>query len=472
MRKPIVFVIAAAILAACSRQPAPQTQAPDLTTLNGNPAVAGEILVKYRSGVALSSLQPLSGSQQVSAFGDANWGQLARVKVPKGQELSFAEAYSKQAGVEYAEPNYWVESPRDDVQTVSLPKTSAPALQALPSPISDKYFVEVPAGDPFATASVGGNVNYSNVPYLWGIYRTRAPEAWAAGYTGKDVTVAVIDEGVDLTHEDLNIWQNPNPASPLCPGEHGYDFVDDDADPSDTGGHGTHVAGSIAAAANGKGVVGQAPEARIAAVRALSYFGGSNYMLVRAMKYAADCGFKVANNSWGGGGKTKAFFDVISYGTQKGTVYVFSAGNSFREGNRLSWPVGYSTVIPGLIGVGATSANNLRTGFSDAGDYVTVAAPGQGIISTIPMVQNPGDPYAYLQGTSMAAPQVTGVVALLFSAKPNLTPLQVRVALERTANASLTGQLAKPDYRTQNAGWYGYGLVDAKAAVDYVLANY
>ncbi|WP_276957262.1 S8 family peptidase [Allomeiothermus silvanus] len=479
MRKTILLAVTTAILAACGTQPTPRTQAPDLTTLNGSPAVAGEILVKYKGGVTLSSLQPLRGSQQVSAFGDSHWGQLARVQVPKGQELSFAEAYSHQAGVEYAEPNYWVESPREEVQAVSLPKTSAPRLQALPSPITDKYFVEVPAGDPFATTSVGPAapatpVIYSNVPYLWGIHRTRAPQAWAAGYTGQGVTVAVIDEGVDLTHEDLaaNIWTNPDPTNPSCPGQHGYDFVDDDADPSDTGGHGTHVAGTIAAAANGKGVVGQAPEAKIAAVRALGYFGGSNYMLVRALKYAADCGFKVANNSWGSGAKSKAFYDVISYGTQKGTVYVFSAGNSFREGNRLSWPVGYSPVIPGLIGVGATSANNLRAGFSDAGDYVTVAAPGQGILSTIPTVQNPGDPYAYLQGTSMAAPQVSGVVALLFSAKPNLTPLQVRVALEQSANAVLTGQLAKPDYRTQNAGWYGYGLVDAKAALDYVLANY
>ncbi len=96
--------------------------------------------------------------------------------------------------------------------------------------------------------------------------------------------MAVVDEGIDLSHPDLqaNLWTNPNPNSATCSGLHGYDFVDDDPDPSDSGGHGTHVAGTIAAAANGQGVVGVAPEARIMALRALGYFGGTNYMLVRA----------------------------------------------------------------------------------------------------------------------------------------------------------------------------------------------
>jgi len=336
--------------------------------------------------------------------------------------------------------------------------------------VTDPYFTQVPPGDPFRATAPDGTV-YQNVPYLWGIHRVRAPEVWDQGYRGQGVVVAVVDEGVDLNHPDLqaNLWTNPSPNSATCPGLHGYDFVDDDADPSDSGGHGTHVAGTIAAAANGQGVVGVAPEAKIMVLRGLGYFGGTNYMLVRALKYAADCGAKVVNNSWGSGGKSKAYEDVLRYGTGKGVVYVFSAGNSYRTGNRPSWPVGYSTLLPGVIGVGATSNDNRRAGFSNAGPYVTVGAPGAAILSTVPVAQNPADPYAYLQGTSMAAPHVTGVVALLLSAKPNATPEEVRRALEQGANAKATGQPAKPDYAA--GGQYGYGLVDAKASLDFLLGR-
>ncbi len=318
-------------------------------------------------------------------------------------------------------------------------------------------------------------IEYTNVPYLWGIHRIRAPEAWAAGATGKGIVIAGLDEGIDLTHPDIaaNLWTNPNPQSVTCPGLHGYDFVDDDQDPTDTGGHGTHTAGTFAAPANGIGVVGVAPEAKIMALRGLGYFGGSNYMLVRGLKYAADCGASVVNNSWGGAGHSKAFLDILKYGTAKGTTYVFSAGNSYLGGNPTSSPANASQEISGVIGVGATSADNRRTGFSSTGDFVTVAAPGNAILSTIPQEQgNANDAYAFLQGTSMAGPHVTGVVALLYSVNPKITPAQVRIALETTANNKLTGQLAKPDYRTNQPGWYGHGLVDAKAAVDYVKANY
>lgn len=100
---------------------------------------------------------------------------------------------------------------------------------------------------------------------------------------------------------------------------------------------------------------------------------------------------------------------------------------------------------------------------------MTVVAPGAAILSTVPVDQNPSDPYAYLQGTSMAAPHVTGVVALLLSAKPGATVQEIRLALEQGANARLTGQAAKLDYAA--GGQYGYGLLDAKASLDYLLGR-
>lgn len=613
----VLLSIAAILLAACSasRQAQPPQGQPDLTTIGGIPAVAGEILVKYRGGVSMSSVKALSDSRVVESTGSDDWGTLALVSVPKGQEQRFIEQYAAQTGVEYAEPNFWIPNKRHNVQVnrVNARLGSSAVSGSALSP-TDPYLTQIPPQDAFATAgahnpsgllvsgvrqasirigtsdvpvvaqvsATGANIaltvalspdlnligqgtlqsgggyagpftlkptalgsnpcdatcstgswtatltgisqntslvdasgtqtrnfnfvgtvatgpavgtplattlagplpltivlrgvfTYNNVPWLWGIHRINAPAAWADSVTGRGVLVGVIDDGADLTHPDLapNLWRNPNPRNPLCPGLHGYDFANEDPDPTDTNGHGTHTAGTVAAAANNTGVVGVAPEARLLIVKGLTYFGGTVYMLTRALKYVADCGAKVSNNSWGGSQKSKAFEDVLRYGTAKGHVYVFSAGNSFDAGNPPSDPVRNSTTIAGVVGVGAMSANNLRTAFSSSGPYVTVIAPGNAILSTIPQEQgNPGDPYGFLQGTSMASPHVTGVVALMFSAKPNLTPLQVRVALEQTANATLTAQLAKPDYSAAIPGQFGYGLVDAKAAVDYVKANY
>lgn len=467
----ILSIATLTLLAACQQSvPSGAGSQPTLAQIGGETAVAGEILVKFKP--SSRGLRTLGATTPLESLSDPDFGTLARIRVPKGQEETYILSYQALPEVEYAEPNYWVPNPgRDTVATLVEPHVGASLKpQGYATGVTDPYFTQVPPGDPFRATAPDGTV-YQNVPYLWGIHRVLAPEVWDQGYRGQGVVVAVVDEGVDLSHPDLqaNLWTNPNPNSATCPGLHGYDFVDDDADPSDSGGHGTHVAGTIAAAANGQGVVGVAPEAKIMALRGLGYFGGTNYMLVRALKYAADCGAKVVNNSWGSGAKSKAYEDVLRYGTGKGVIYVFSAGNSYRTGNRLSWPVGYSTLLPGVIGVGATSNDNRRAGFSNAGPYVTVGAPGAAILSTVPVAQNPADPYAYLQGTSMAAPHVTGVAALLLSAKPNATPEEVRRALEQGANARATGQPAKPDYAA--GGQYGYGLVDAKASLDVLLGR-
>ncbi len=467
--KKIAFLFGmTALLAACSSTPA-NLGTPELVDVGTNQAVAGQVIVKYRAGASTAGLQALSSTRASST-----WGTLALVSVQRGRELETARDLASRPEIEYAEPNYWISSAgRFESSGLGIAKVGGVRTAAVPGTITDPYFANVVPGNAFDLTTPVGTV-YTNETYNWHIKRVRAPEAWAAGATGAGVVIAGIDEGIDLTHPDLkdNIWVNPNPANPDCPGTNGYDFADDDADPTDTGGHGTHTAGTFAAAANGIGVVGVAPEAKIMAIRALTYVGGSTYMLVRGLKYAADCGANVANNSWGGSTRSKAFGDVLRYGTAKGTVYVFSSGNSFRDANRPSDPVGFSTEIAGVIGVGATSNDNRRVGFSSSGRYVTVVAPGEAIMSTVPVGQgNPSDAYAFLQGTSMAAPHVTGVVALVFQAYKdahagkNPTPEQVRVTLEQTANATLTGQGLKPDYT--NNGQYGYGLVDAKAAIDF-----
>ena len=466
----------AAFLAACNTAPS----TPKTGDLSNQPAIStGELLVKYRSGSA-QTLQ--AGSLKIASLADDDWGTLALVSVPEGRELEYAAKYEGQTGIEYVEPNYTIANPgrkEGQLGTRALKPSGLGAKAITPIPetgITDPYFVNVPASKGFDVIGVDGT-EYKNQPFLWGIHRVRAPETWAAGFKGTGVVIASIDEGVDMTHPDLaaNIWNNPKPSS-RCPGAHGYDFVDDDSDPSDTGGHGTHTAGTFAAAINGVGVVGVAPEAKIMVLRGLGYQGGSTFMLVRAMKYAADCGAQIASNSWGGAGRTKAFSDIMEYGTAKGTTYVFSAGNSWDAGNPQNSPVGYSQFLSGVIGVGATSADNYQTGFSSAGKFVTVAAPGQGIMSTVPVAQGntPDDAYLMISGTSMACPHVSGVAALVIQAYrsthngKNPSPALVRILIEQGANSALTAQTSRPDWT--EGGQFGYGMVDAKTSTDLAQA--
>lgn len=462
------------LLASCGSSSTPNLQTPQLPKLiqlEGGRAVAGELVVKYRSGT--SRALGLRTLEQQTVAG----GRLELVQVAAGQEAATLARLRAQANVEYAEPNYWLSTIHHDMvqdralsQSRISPRSSVP-IDPLPysATVTDPAFTTLAAA--FDTNGIDG-APITGSTMLWGLQHMNVAPVWDQGYRGQNVLVAVIDEGTDLDHPDLsaNIWTNPNPSNPNCLGEHGFDFIDNDTNPADSGGHGTHVSGTIAAVANGIGLVGAAPEAKILAIRGLGYQGGSVYNLSQALRYAADCGAKVVNNSWGGGGNTAAFRDAISYGVSKGTSYVFSAGNGFGDGNFPSDPAQNAASLPGLIGVGAVGPNNQRMFFSTSGKGVTVVAPGGSIYSTVPVAQSPNDPYAYLQGTSMAAPNVTGVVALLYSANPALTPDQIKEILENTANATVTAQKAQPDYNFGSE--YGYGLVDAKAALDYLLKKY
>ncbi len=169
------------LLAACGQNP--QTQAPSpgprLTAIGGEPAVAGEILVKYKPGLRPQSPAPLGESLAVQSLSDPAWGSLVRVKVPEGQEEAYIQAYSTRPEVEYAEPNYWVANPaREVLATLSLPqKPQGLKPQAYTDGVTDPYFLQVPPGDPLSATGADGTP-YTNVPYLWGIYRIRAPEVW------------------------------------------------------------------------------------------------------------------------------------------------------------------------------------------------------------------------------------------------------------------------------------------------------
>lgn len=274
----------------------------------------------------------------------------------------------------------------------------------------------------------------------WDVTAVNAPEAWANGYTGQGVVVAVVDSGVDYTHPDLinNIWVNSGetPNNGIDDDRNGYiddvrgwDFVDRDNAPLDSNGHGTHVAGTIAAENNSFGITGVAYNARILPVRVLGT-DGTGYLsdVARGIRYAADQGSDVINLSLGGG-YSREVDAAIQYAIERGSFVTIAAGNEAAK--QPSFPA--SLAGQSGIAVGAVDRENRVASFSNqAGTSAVnyVVAPGVGIYST-----TPNNSYQSFNGTSMATPHVAGVAALVLSANSNLTPIQVSTLLIETASS-------------------------------------
>jgi hypothetical protein len=296
-----------------------------------------------------------------------------------------------------------------------------------------------------AVASATGQDNpFPDVDYFggqndWGLNTVKAPEAWAQGHTGQGIVVAVIDTGVDYTHLDLdgNIWVNQgeiagngidDDGNGFVDDVRGWDFVANDNSPMDEQGHGTHVAGTIAAEKNEFGVTGVAYNAKIMPVRVLNAGGsGSVSNIAAGIKYAADNGADVINLSLGGAYSSE-IEDAVQYATAKGSVVVMAAGNE--SASQPSSPANLANQWG--IAVGAVDRTNRMANFSNKAsipplDYVV--APGVDIYST-----TPGNTYSSFNGTSMATPHVAGVAALMLSANPNLTAAEVESILTQTAN--------------------------------------
>ncbi|MEV6343845.1 S8 family peptidase [Actinoplanes sp. NPDC051851] len=276
----------------------------------------------------------------------------------------------------------------------------------------------------------------------WDFSTLHVADAWKVS-TGADVTVAVIDTGVDATHPDLE-------GQVLT----GYDEIDDVAGGNtDPNGHGTHVAGTIAAlTGNGTGVSAIAPGVEILPVRVLDATGGGDTSATAAgVIWAADHGADVINMSIGGTEQDTTLDNAITYARSKGVVVVAAAGNERAEGS----PTEYPGASPGVIAVAATDWSDTVASYSNQGDYVDVAAPGSGIISTYPPALGKGS-YVTMNGTSMATPHVAAVAALLKAYDPDLTPDEVETALE--SSAVDLGTAGRDDD-------YGYGRIDAAAAL-------
>jgi len=294
-------------------------------------------------------------------------------------------------------------------------------------------------------------ISFPNVPYFggtrdWNINAINAPESWAQGYLGQGVVVAVVDTGVDWDHSDLvsQIWVNPREISGngIDDDQNGYvddirgwDFVTNDNNPDDGQGHGTHVAGTVAASNNGAGATGVAPNARIMPVRVLGDDGsGSSSAVAAGIRYAAANGADIINLSLGGS-LSSAIQSAIQYAQQQNVLVVVAAGNE--SAAVPSYPARHSATFTNTISVGAYDSSYTLASFSnDVGTSgaVQVDAPGVSIYSTVP-----NGSYATYSGTSMAAPHVAGLAALALSANSNLTAAQLRTLIVDGTSQAVSG---------------------------------
>ena len=313
-------------------------------------------------------------------------------------------------------------------------------------------------------------------PYddLWGIKKIGAPAAWSTS-TGAGVTVAVVDTGLDFTHPDIvaNVWSNTreiagngvdDDGNGYVDDTHGWDFIGStytnpiqSNDPVDHFGHGTHVAGTIAATGNnGIGVIGVAWQAQVMAVKGLDDQGfGLDSTLGPAIFYAANNGADVISNSWAGGGTSQTIAEAVDYACNLGVVVVAAAGNNSDDAMNY-----YPANLPEVITVAASDPFDSIAFFSNFGTKIDIAAPGVDILSLRAAGTSMGSPvddfYTRADGTSMATPHVSGLAALILSQHPEYINEDVRQAVR--ASASDLG----------DAGFdqtFGYGRIDAAGAL-------
>jgi subtilisin family serine protease/subtilisin-like proprotein convertase family protein len=328
--------------------------------------------------------------------------------------------------------------------------------------------------------------NDARLSDLWGMNNTgqtggaagadiHASAAWDIATGSRDIVVAVIDSGLDYNHPDLvsNVWTNPgelagngldDDANGFIDDVHGYDFVNNDGDPMDDDGHGTHVAGTIGAVGNNDvGVAGVNWSTSIMALKFLDAAGsGRTADAVRAVNYATmmreqyGVDVRVTNNSWGGGGFSQSLKDAIEASGTAGILFVAAAGNDGEDNDTTPrFPSGYG--LSNIVTVAATDASDTLARFSNFGvTTVDLAAPGDAILSTLP-----NNSYGLLSGTSMATPHVSGVAALAWSISPTATVSQVRAALVDGVEpvASLSGRVKSG------------GRLNARATIDRLGMN-
>ncbi len=297
------------------------------------------------------------------------------------------------------------------------------------------------------------NPNDPEFVHQWALVKASLPKAWDITVGRADVVVAVIDTGVDVNHPDLKAH--------LTPPSTWYDYGSGDSNPTDTFGHGTHCAGIVAAIGNnGVGVAGASWNVRIMPIKVFpDNVGSTNTSLIaKGIVHAVDYGADVVSLSVGSPSPSQVLESAVEYAYQHGVLIVAAVGNSNSES------VFYPAAYPHVLSVAALDQNDRKAMFSNYGTWVDVSAPGVHILSTMPTYKVKMNEYGYVQnydymsGTSMAAPLVAGIGALVKSIRPEWGPDRIAQVIESTAD-KIDG--VNPDY----VGKLGWGRVNAAAAV-------
>ena len=390
--------------------------------------VPGEVLIKFRPTARAADRAAVRASLNARPIHDFDFIQVEHLEI---RGLSVEQAMARLRNhphVEYVEPNY-------------------------------EIYADVIPNDP-------------RFPDLYGMRNTgqtggtsgadiKATLAWDQFTGDPNLKIGVIDTGVDYNHPDLaaNVWTNPGeiPGNSIdddgngyVDDIHGYDFVNNDGDPMDDNGHGSHCSGTIAGVGNNNiGVVGVNWNLKVVGIKFLSAGGsGSTAGAIAGVNYAIAVGVRLTSNSWGGGGFSQALKDAIDRAGAANILFIAAAGNSAVncDGGSSCYPAEYSSA--NIIAVASITSSGALSSFSNFGaTTIDLGAPGSGIVSTVPQGRgkNINSGYASYSGTSMATPHVTGAAALYAASHPGASATQIKSAIMAAAvwTSSLNGRVLR-----------------------------
>jgi thermitase len=374
-----------------------------------------EVLVKFKNGVSREAIESLTFRlhDRIEDRIENAPGWESIDDLDDAEAAATVAEYSQLAEVEYAEPNF----------EISLPDSLAAPVRPRDPQFSDQWAL--------ANSGQKGGKEGADIS---------ATLAWATSTGSDKVVVAVLDSGVDYTHEDLvqNMWVRPATMTPYQDNElgtiddlNGYNAIDSAADPMDENGHGTHCAGIIGAEGeNDLGIAGVNWKVQIMPLKFMNAGGfGTTKDAIEAINYVIDrkkagVNVRIISASWGSTQKSRALEDVIRKAYENDILFVAAAGNASTNNDRSPhFPSSYN--VPNVISVAALDRNDQLASFSNYGSKsVAIAAPGVEILSTWL-----GNQYEEKSGTSMATPVVAGVAALVLAENPNLSVDDLRTRL-------------------------------------------
>ena len=421
-----------------SKQTKPMPKTVKRTFAEGEP----EVLVKFRPNVSAAEIKKLTAKNNDRIEDKIEFvkGLIAIDDLDNASPETIAAQYAAMTDVVlYAEPSFKIE--------FNDPKETVSGKDLLPKEYDANQPNDPQFSEQWALNNLGKNGGKQKADI-------DALKAWLKTRGSDKVVVAVLDSGVDYTHVDLigNIWLRPDTVPQYNDEQigtfddlHGFNGAENSGDPMDDNGHGTHCAGIIGAEGNNdEGITGINWNVQIMPLKFMGRGGfGTTKDAIEAINYAIDrkrngVNVRVINASWGSTSYSKALEDAIRAAGEEGILFVAAAGNSTVNNDKSPhYPSNYD--LPNVISVAALDRNDALTSFSNYGvKTVHIAAPGKDILSTWL-----GNAYREASGTSMAAPQVAGVAALILASEPNLSVEKLRERLLKSVDKidSLTGKV-------------------------------